>query len=680
MNKKLLIDFETRSRCDLKKCGQHMYARHASTEIICIGWKIMGEKTAHVIPMEAVYSDDPVFLRQILKFVEAVNRADYLVAHNVGFEYAIWHHCLLTRTNLGKMLPEIPHNKWICTLAMSSVLALPRGLDAAGQAIGLDHKKDIEGRKLLLKMCKPTPPKDNIGAWIEWRESQPELERLYEYCKQDLWTEEALYNFLIKYQPFTKKEYQAWVDTEKINNRGFKIDIELVDAVLEKINRFEVAAHERLRYHTSGLVNTPKQVKALREFLSGEGIELPDLQKKTVDDKLNEIESNNLEVSEDALTVLKIRQALGKSSTSKYIAFKNRMDDDHRVRNNLVYHGASTGRDSGQGVQPQNFPRGTVKIGERAVYSLIKDSIDEIELCYGPLMDVCSSALRSVIIPTTGYTLFCADFASIEARMLLWLAGDAAGLEEYERGLDTYITMAGTIYKEDWRKIEEEYKREGFSLKRHLGKFAILGLGYQMGAQKFIDTCKSQGIHVEDALAIRAHAAFREKYPLIPKLWKNYERAAILAVESKKKILINRVTWYLDRDFLFAELPSGRRLAYFRPEIRIEETPFGLPGKKLYIYTTDSMTKKWAQRAVYGGLLAENITQAVSRDCMIEATTRCEDAGYSCLIRVHDENLTEIKDGVGGIEEFKKLMSIRPQWGQDIPLKVSAWSGKRYRK
>lgn len=674
---KLLIDFESRSRADLPSVGQHVYARHESTEVMCLGWKIIGEEKRHVLTMPQVYTNEGT-----QDFRHAVKEAQYLVAHNAAFEQAMWRHCLLPSTAIGPHLPELPPEKWLCTLSMSSILALPRGLENVGKALKLKVEKDMEGRKLLLQMCKPRRPIQNIGKWLEWVETDTALSRLYTYCDRDLLTEEALFNYLIQYKPFTKAERDLWCLDQRINQRGFAIDHKLVERVLAMIKQEEAELTKELQLKTFGWVKTPKQVKNFRDFLKDQGFDIPNLQKKTVDDTLLEIEKSGLIKDQNVIEVLKIRQSLGKSSTSKYEAFLNRMDRiDGRVRDNLLFHGASTGRWAGAGVQPQNFPRGTVKINARALEELRNDDLHMLRILYKRPMDLFSSALRSMIVASEGHELFCADFASIEARVLLWVAGDKAGMQEYENGLDTYITMAGTVFQIPWQEIEKEYKAEGFSEKRQLGKKVILACGYQMGVKKFIQSCKDDGLIVSESTAVRAHTAFKEKYPLVPQVWGNYEKAAIFAVMNKgKRITINKVTWYVDRDFLFCQLPSGRRLAYHKPEIRNEATPWGDMRPKLYVWTVDSKTKQWVQRAVYGGLLTENIVQAISRDCMAEAMVRCEEAEYKCLITVHDENLTEREKGKGSLQEFDRLMSTRPAWGKDIPLKVSSWVGDRYKK
>jgi hypothetical protein len=262
------------------------------------------------------------------------------------------------------------------------------------------------------------------------------------------------------------------------------------------------------------------------------------------------------------------------------------------------------------------------------------------------------------------------------------------GIFVLQQGIKIWRTVGlfGTLKKES-KNLKTVYDvanvghRNRFTILTNIGPMVVHNCGYQMGLKKFIQTCRDEGINLPDSVLTRAHAAFKQKYPKVPEVWSRYEKAAIYAVLNKgKKITVNKVTWFVEGEFLFAELPSGRRLAYYGPQIKNEETPWGEIRPKLYHWTVDSKTKQWVCRATYGGMLTENIVQAISRDCMVEAMVRCEDSGFECLITVHDENLSEIKIGDGSMENFKNLMSIRPKWGQDIPLKVGAWQDWRYKK
>lgn len=666
---KLLIDYETRSRADLKKTGQHGYAVHPSTELLCLGWKVIGESGANVISCPGIYLEDPLETKE---FYYAFKHAETIVAHNAPFEQAIYKFVHHRRTPMGKIMREVTPQDWLCTLAMCSVMSLPRGLANANEALGLKIKKDTESRKLLLKMCKPRPMKNDLSKWQEWVDDQPHLERLYEYCRQDIFAEEALYLKLKDYKPFTDKERKLWLLDQKINQRGFYIDLKLVNKTLELIKSEETTLTKELRHKTFGWVGTAKQTANLKSFLSDQGVDMPNMQKKTVDDTLAMLNKEPHKNTE-AIEVLKIRQSLGRSSTSKYQAFKDRVDlKDLRVRDNLLYHGASTGRWSGSGVQPQNFPRGTVKVNEHAFSDVKEGDLAWLKISYGRPMDLFSSMLRGVIRATPGYELFCADYSSIEARVLLWCAEDFKGLREYESGIDAYKAMASVIYGVSIEDVTPE--------QRQLGKQVVLACGYQMGVKKFKATAAQNGLDVPESLLQRAHEAFRIKYPKVPQVWTNYEQAAIRSVLYKKAYTVNQVTWFVNRDFLCAKLPSGRCLYYYKPRVQNEETPWGELRPKLYHYSVDSLSKKWLESATYGGKLTENIVQAISRDCMAEAMPRVEDKGFKVLITVHDEVLTEAKLGTQSLETFKKLMSERPDWGLDIPLSVSGYQDTRYKK
>lgn len=973
----LLIDKESRSKADLTSVGQYRYARHGSTEIMCIGWKVIGEKgDANLLTYPDIYLNE-----NTKDFKYALKHCEKVVAHNVPFEYVMWNHCLVQTTGLGRDLPHLPSDKFVCTLATSNILALPRALDKVGAVLGLKMQKNVVAKKLLMSMCKPRKAINDIKAWREWIEDDASLNGLYEYCKDDVRSEEELFLNLMSNTPWTKNEYEIWVLDQVINQRGFEVDIPLVKRITELIAQEEKELSHDLKRLTFGWVGKASQNKNLQEYLKSQGLDLPNLQAKTVDDTIKELERAKHVSNEDVLSVLRIKKALSKSSTSKYQAFLDRADDDRRVRDNLMYHGASTGRwcltgdtefydgekwirfdevktpshnvqcfdpldntykiykcplnvfgsggvgyqgktkclpyvftkdhtwlttegpskisaseniktvltavkglnfnnkkllnlletrlavmiqadghytknkakglylrfrfkrprkiercrdylklsgipfkerlhkdgvtlfvlrfsdlpqylkdfnskkfdmfnydidtffeeivfwdghraskgcieystidkdnadfvqyfsichgkasritlkkhdtwntlyrvfisdkntasahkgtlkkitinekvycpttptgffivrrngaasitgNSGMGVQPQNFPRGTIKITPDVLEDIRSCDIQTLRMLYARPMDVFSSALRNMIVASKGKEFFCADFSSIEARVLLWVAEDAAGLKEYELGLDTYISMAETVYGIPYKEIETEYKAEGYSERRQLGKKIILACGYQMGVKKFKESCEAEGLLLPDSMYERAHKAFRQKYPKIPQVWFNLERTAIMAVVNKgKKFSINKTTWFVKGDFLFCRLPSGRKLAYYKPEVRKESTSWGTDRFVLYYWTTDSKTKQWVNRASYGGLLTENVVQAISRDCMAIAMKRVEDSGYEVLLTVHDEVLCERAKGVGTLKEFKDLMSARPDWGLDIPLKVGGWVDERYRK
>lgn len=689
----IIKDYETRSRADLAAKGQTQYAKDPSTEILCIGWKVAGEKTNHLISYAGIYTDDP---SETKEYYYALKHCKGKVAHNAPFEQAIYNHVEALTTPMASKVKKLfaPHDpsKYRCTMAGANVMGLPAALEKLALAIGLTHKKDTEGRKLMLKMCKPRTNinlKTNLEEWLEWILGDENLTRLGQYCMTDLDVEEGALNFMEPYKPWTNFERELWVLDQRINQLGFKVDFEFIEAARTLLSTNEKILNRELLLKTLYTVKTVKSTASLKKFISSQGYDLPNVQKKTVDDLLKDLRSQDLQKDKDLIGVLELREELGLSSTSKYEAFYQRADrKDLRVRDNLLYHKASTGRWAGAGVQPQNFPRGTVKNLKPSFYQDFKDFMphgdDALEIArifYPKLTPTLSSMLRGCIVPTTGKKFYVGDFASIEARVLLWCAGDTKGVQEYTKGLDTYITMAAEIFKVPYEEIYEGYKNEvpKYVEMRQLGKKVILACGYGMGLDKFLDTCEAEGLIVPESTAMKAHAAFKAKYPLVPALWKQVEAAAIQAVLNKgKRYRAGKCLWFVEKDFLKCELPSGRWLWYYKPVVKYEMTPWREKKAVLYHWGVDSKTKQWVIQKTWGGTLVENIDQAISRDCMANSMVLLDSAAYTIVLTVHDELITE--NDKGDLDQFKKLMATPPKWGLDIPLKVGAWCGDRYRK
>jgi len=86
---------------------------------------------------------------------------------------------------------------------------------------------------------------------------------------------------------------------------------------------------------------------------------------------------------------------------------------------------------------------------------------------------------------------------------------------------------------------------------------------------------------------------------------------------------------------------------------------------------------KWDRVGTWGGKLAENITQATSRDVMAEAMLKLDVLGFELLLSVHDELVA--KDN-GRVEDFKTAMTTVPVWATGLPVDVEIFQSRRYRK
>lgn len=666
-----IIDYETRSKADLKKVGAYNYARHPSTQILCVAWRCAERENLKTTPIKtwspALDKNPPVDLVFALADPYVRN-----VAHNALFEQVITRFVLTRYLDTGlynnQMLWNIPISKWDCTAARAATHALPRKLEDACFVLRLPIQKDMEGNRLMKKMSKPRKPTKNNPA--EWHNSKEDLLKVMAYCKTDVAAETELFLRLPDLDPTERK---VWELDQKINQRGFLVDRDLVDKVLVMIEDEIRGLNAETKKITKGAIYSTTQTAKTLEWIRSQGRDIPNLTAKVVSDALS------ADLPDNVARILKIRQSVSRTSTKKYEAFKNRMGDDDRVRDILMYHGASTGRWSGTGVQPQNFPRGKIKNTDQAAEILKTGDLELVRMIYGDPMQAFSSCLRSAIIAPPGRKLFCADFASIEVRVLFWLAGHSDGLKAYIENRDLYREMAAIIYNHD--HIENVTKDE-----REVGKRAVLGCGYGMGAVKFEATCKQFGMEVDEEIARTAVYAYRNTHWPIKKMWTNLEQAAIRAVQSvnqgsPKRVTVNKITWFVKDQFLFAQLPSGRRLSYFKPELKWDEHPIHGRFEKLYYWGVNSTTKQWERSSTYGGHLTENVVQATARDLMVHGMLTIEPTKrYDLLLSSHDELLAECDIDNGRVSEFESLMATLPPWAKDCPVKAAGWSGGRYKK
>lgn len=660
-----LLDYETRSLVDLKKVGAYEYARHKSTEILCVSWR---EGTREGLPFAKTYSWTPARDRQApLALIRALLRKRN-VAHNALFEQLITRYVLVKyvkNTFWRDMLLDLDPADWTCTAALAAVLALPRKLEHACAALKLPHQKDMAGHRLMLKMSKPRRQTKNNRA--KWHCKWSDLERLIEYCESDIAAEAVLFAEL---PPLTPTERQVWELDQRTNLRGFSVDRALIKKILRDVDS-ELRTYEaEISALTGGRVTSPNKVKVLGDFVRKKcGVKLKNLQAKTIRDIMK------TDLPPLARRLLEIRANASKTSTAKYEAMELRSRSDGRVRDLLMYHGASTGRWTGMGVQIQNFPRGTLKDIDtvRLAESFLHCDLDTIRLVYGEPLECFSSILRSSITASVGHEIFCGDYAAIEVRVLFWLAKHARGVAAYRDNRKIYEEMAAIVYNVPLEKVTKA--------QREVGKRIILGCGYGMGWKKFAETCEQYDVPMTAELAKRSVKAYRETHSPVPELWSAYEKAAIEAVRHPGRIVkTNFVKWFTRDGYLFAELPSGRRLAYYGPEVKMAKKPWGEMGLTLFHWGVHPKTKKWVFDSTYGGRIAENICQAVARDVMAGAALRLDRAGYPLLFSVHDELANEKKIGQGSIEEYTRLMSKVPKWADGLPLKVETWSGTRYKK
>ncbi len=494
---RLTFDFETRSLANLKKTGALKYSLDPSTQPTCLAFKERGNPKVYLLKFEMInrkWQNLPQDFRVLWK--KYIKENYEFSGHNVLFDCAIYKNILVARYGW----PDISFERFRCTAAKAAACALPRNLEGAGESMHLTTQKDKNGYVAMMATCKPTK---QWNAWNKAREKvasgarvaertrkkavEPEppvfleyehnpavWEALYKYCKIDVATEELLDEALPDLIP---TEQEIWFLNQRLNWRGLKIDIPTVEKITGIMNVESKIKLKELDTLTMGLVTKPGARKSILEFLALEGIELPDIKAKTVEDILK-----GGTLNPDMRRLLEIRQQLSKTSTKKYQSFLDRAGKGGRVRDILLYHGASTGRDTGTGIQPHNFPRGAIRISKDRPYAAIENviecDVDTLKLLYGDnLSIVFSSILRNMIVPSEGCELFVADFSKIEVAVLWWLADNWDGLKILTSGKDPYIYQAAANLGKTYEEIEVAEKAgEQWALDaRQLGKAQILG-------------------------------------------------------------------------------------------------------------------------------------------------------------------------------------------------------------
>src|ERR1035437_2829413 len=611
-------------------------------------------------------SDDSEALYELLEWI---SDGGLVEAHNAWFERSLWTNILVPKYGFC----SIGNLEWRDSAAKAAAHALPRSLEDAVEALGLDEHKDVAGHKLMLKMSKPRKSRKAERALWEktgvppplllWHESTELLSKLFAYCRQDVVVEAMLSAAL---PDLNVQESALYVLDQQINERGFQLDQEAVNTALALIASESQRLNTELCSLTQGKVKKATQRAQMLRWFEGKGLDLDDTQAATITEVLGSVN-----LSQNARRGLEILSTLGKSSTAKYEKMKDWMAPDGRVRGGLIYHGATTGRWSGSGVQPHNFPRGTIK-NQEALWRHLKEHAP-IKL---DIMTALSHGLRGAIIAGPGQRLFVADYSAIEARVVMWLAGQEDALDIFRRGEDIYLDMASTIYDKMCSKEDTQ--------ERQLGKATILGCGFQMGASRFVDTAALYGITIDEDFSKRVVDAYRMKYPRVKTLWYDMEQAAVDALHrdnADESIPCGQVTWRLDGRFLYCQLPSGRQLASPNPRLTPRQTPWGETRMQLSFMGVDSHTHQWTRQVTYGGMLVENVTQAVARDVLAEALTRLDATGtYHPVLSVHDEILSEASLDEGSVAEYEALVTESPVWGDGLPLAAEAWTGMRYRK
>ena len=630
------LDFETRSHVDLKVHGLDRYAKDVTTEVICMAYCTNGAN------IKLWYPESKAALPALV-----YDPATVFVAWNAAFEYNI------LREVLG--IP-VRWEQFVDSMALAGANNIPQSLEEAAIFTEVTEQKDPTGKRLINKLSKPLPD----GTF---NKSPVLLQQMYEYCRQDVRTEMAIAATLT---PLTASEQALWVLTQRINDRGVPVDPVELQRAMEAVGYAKADVHREINVLTGGLSAT--QPAKLVAWLTARGVVAKDLTAETVEALLRD-----KNVMGDARRVLELR-ALGSSTSVAKFAKMMEIQSGGRIRNLFVYHGASTGRFASRGgLNLQNLPR--PQIPDEVVPEVILRVLE----CggFGSVPEL-ASVVRSTIKAPTGLTFVDADFSSVENRVGVWIPNQKDKLQMFRDGLDEYKVFASTaLYNVPYEEVTKEMRQRT--------KPAVLGCLFGQGKNGLIQYAAGMGVALTEVESERAVTRYRESYYAVKKCWYELDSLAVLAVQNPCTdftIASKRGTLRHEKGVLWMTLPSGRRIAWQKPEVGEHTTPWGSVKVGVSVLNQNTFTRKWGRNVLIGPSIFQSLVQGTARDLLTAALTALDADGLDVIGHFHDEVLllAPLDKSEGVLSRVISVMTTPPPWALDLPLAAEGWVDTRFRK
>lgn len=638
----LSIDIETYSSVNLQKAGVYKYAESPDFDILLFGYSVDGGAVRVIdiacgekIPAEIV---DALSDESVTKW-----------AFNAQFE----------RVCLSNYLDTwLSPDSWHCTMVWSATLGLPLSLEGVGAVLGLEKQKLTEGKNLIKYFCVPcAPTKTNGGRTRNLPQHDMEKwEQFKAYNLRDVETEMSIQKKLSRF-PVPDTIWDEYHLDQEINDRGIALDMTLVEQAIaiDSISRKNLT--QQIQNLTD--LDNPNSVAQMKGWLSDNGLEMDTLGKKAVAETLKTAPKHLADV-------LSLRQQLAKSSVKKYTAMQTAVCKDSRARGMFQYYGANrTGRFAGRIIQLQNLPQNHMSDLADARALVRSGNYDALELLYDDIPDTLSQLIRTAFVPQDGRKFIVADFSAIEARVLAWLAGEKWRMRVFADGKDIYCSSASQMFGVP----VEKHGINGHL--RQKGKIAELALGYggSVGALKSMGALE-MGLTEEELQPLVN--AWRNANPMITALWWDIDRAVKTTVREHIPTEVAGLKFTYESGFLFMRLPSGRRLAYVKPRMGINQF-----GSESVTYEGVGATKKWERLESYGPKFCENAIQAIARDILMYAMQTLRNC--SIVAHVHDELIIEA-DRRMSLSAVCEQMGRTPPWAKGLLLRADGYECDFYKK
>lgn len=488
-------------------------------------------------------------------------------AWNVGFERRAWAAC---ERLYG--WPPLPEPQVRCAMAKSRAWSRPGGLDAAAKVAGTPQK-DPAGSGLIRDLTMPRKPTKASPHYRLTRQTDPaKFEALDAYCEQDIVAEAALSAVTPDMSP---QEREYWRVDQAINQRGVAVDTPLIEAGCLIVDEATRRYGDRVRALTGGIA--PSEVAQLSGWCAGAGYPLASMDEDAIDGALRDPACPPL-----VREVLGLRAKVASASVKKLFALRNTSTKAGRVHDLFIFHGARTGRPTGDGPQPTNFPKAGPNVwrcrcgrhyGETvracpwcgagdegrvdhkglpvaanekpqewspeamcdAIEVARSGSLDVLEMFFGDALLTLAGCLRGAFVAAPGHDLISSDWTAIEAVVLACLAGEQWRIDLFREGGKIYEASGAKVGRVEYQELLDHKKRTGqHHPLRQVGKTCELACGYGgwIGSWRAFDP---DGPQTDDELK-QIILAWREASPALVEFWGGQSRPVPYSRERRDEL------------------------------------------------------------------------------------------------------------------------------------------------
>jgi DNA polymerase len=648
----LFLDYETRSRCDLKARGAYNYSRDASTQILCLSYAFDDEDVQTWLPGQPFPQ----------RMSDHFKNGGQIRAHNAGFDRLITEYVLCP--DFG--VPTPPLASWYCTAAQARANCAPGSLEDVGRFAGADMRKDHRGSQLIRLLSVPQPNG-------QFREDAALMAEMVAYCEMDVKVMRVVSKAL---RPLSDDELADYHVNEQINDRGVLVDVPLCQAAIKYAADETVEIQQIVSEVTDGEITSVRSPKMREWVLARVGPEAKKLMwngekysiDKTVRANLLAMEDPD-EIPPHVADVIQCADDLWASSVAKFARLSNLADEeDHRVRGAFVFAGgAATGRASSYGAQVHNFTRKCAKEPDEVRHAMVRGHA--ITPRFGRrITDVLKGMLRPALIAKPGHVLIAYDWSAIEGRVHPWLSNCHAGegkLDVFRSGLDPYKVNAAATFGVPYADVTSD--------QRQVGKVQELALGFLGGAGAFEVFGRAYGIRLSVAEVNKAVEGWRRANPWAQAHGQQLEAAYLRAMRNKGfEFAAGRTVYLFDGQTLWYSLPSGRVLCY--PNAKFDAEGNVTYTKAAWKPAADA--KEWPRARLWRGLACENVTQATAHDILRHSLRQLD----GVVLHVHDEIVVECpaQEAEAVAAHMHQIMCTPPAWAEGLPLAAEGVTTTRY--